>query len=1460
MPDEENGTPLSQETAVDNGRDEQRDSDVRHEQQEQQEQQQEQQQQQPDDTQEKPPTAKDSNPPPAPPPKKKLFTSLNVNQKFLSKSTTPAPTPGPQKQQNGRQASPVPIPSTSRQLSTKLHTMPISKPSVSPNPPPSSTHSSPWAKPSVPTPSSSAASTLLHQPAPTRPGINASIPTTSAAAPLSGTSGSTGTAARNVWRMGGLGLRSGMTTEFPTAKEAADGQKAAAQAAALAAQVQAAHNQAIIQELDTFTRLEPHSHRWDEEDEEDDMIDFPDVPHTSPPARPPPQLPSTDDQPQQQQQQQPVSKSDRFAEDFDRSWPPRRSGGGGGDDGRSKDNTNEKVLFNASSNRLESRPEQQQTRLDTGKSSERERGWGPKLLGREMADVPASGSASGLGGKRSLPPHLSVTNTSAAPPAPGAPAGEGPSAASGSWRSSAPARPAWSGSRPTPSSGAGGGGGGGMGEQRQSWESRNDERERERERDRERDRERERAVGSGSGISGQGRRSFNAGQPPRSLYTHPPPHTLPPPTSTAAPLAPASSTTSTDPDPQSLEMHTAAEKARLRRLEEEKEREAAKERARMKAKALEEKLKAAQPESQQQQQQLTIAQRPPPRDGGGVPPRTTSSEMDKPSRAESEPSWRARAQPPPPPPPPPAAPAAAVSEETPQLPTEEEKEEKVTPPLYDATGLGASTSPSPESAQQPTSSSSAATATATATATAQQQPALSSSSFDGMLARVKAAMLEMQQTREKEVREKELEKEREKEGVKQVQVEEKMPAKEEVEKRHVLKASRAEHVKEEKAKPMTTTTTTTTTTPKATSTSQTPNQTSQPPSSKPPTVSSAPAAEHEPPQFFDITYPQPPRSPPPAWRTYNIRLPKPSSLPRPRCFDLPAISSSQQTKWEKGVAAPKGWARTFEPPLENEETIEDVLDRAKMLLPHSRVVTKVGEIVVSISPRVLERVKERRTGVDGEVKEGREKRRAEKIGRSVVEEEEGEGEEEVRTGVEKAAVLLESSTKPVQAPAPVPPTTTSSTAQQQQPPPRRKSPVKSAAQAEKDPSTFILQGVGLAIAPPPHISLSSLPASSVSGSTSRDGKDGSFSLLSEDGKPGVRFMVSSELEGDSLLEEVNKMSLESVEEAKGEKNDDKEEIPTTPPLAHQSPKSNGPSTPWSKTSLAYPSQPHDAIKSVWGADTSATTSDTPMYPTLNAPVSTETTQPLATGLKSGFPTHAHSSSSGPQFSPNLPAANVPFTRHPSQSQIQSPYFGSPHHTLSSPPGDPSMGMTMPLGGYNRQAVNAMGVAGVNGFQQGVWGGFGVAPGYGYTPQPQHAAHQANQGQQKFQQYTNVPPYSRVNPNITYSYAPTPSPSYSHPSPQVRPQGRFAQAATNGDYRHHPHQGQGTSGLQPQPAGFGMSMDGSNQGYYGGIGMYSPQAQHAVNQGGLGQVGQSQGQGQQGYGRGMMRGGMGRKMW
>ena len=58
----------------------------------------------------------------------------------------------------------------------------------------------------------------------------------------------------------------------------------------------------------------------------------------------------------------------------------------------------------------------------------------------------------------------------------------------------------------------------------------------------------------------------------------------------------------------------------------------------------------------------------------------------------------------------------------------------------------------------------------------------------------------------------------------------------------------------------------------------------------------------------------------------------------------------------------------------------------------------------------------------------------------------------------------------------------------------------------------------------------------------RNGKDGSTATaglgsrvpnrgrMPIEMKPGVRFMVSSELDGDSLLDEVNKMSLESVEE------------------------------------------------------------------------------------------------------------------------------------------------------------------------------------------------------------------------------------------------------------------------------------------------------------------------------------------
>lgn len=293
MPDEENGTPPAHETAADSGRAGERDSDAGQQQQHEQHEQQQQQQQQPppQDTLEKPP-------PPAPAPKKKLFTSLNVNQKFLSKTTTPAPTPGPQKQQTGK---PVCL---------KLFLLIII-----------------CRTPSFPCTRSLYIKTAVHQTAHDAYIKTIGI-TQSAAVIYTFISMGQTRSARSLFRVqhppparthtagnkrqhtdkhscasGGdeLGywycrekrmengririeighddrvpdgqgscrryvphLSRGRARDNDTAKTIFDtGQKAAAQAAALAAQVQAAHNQAIIQELDTFTRLEPHSHRWD---------------------------------------------------------------------------------------------------------------------------------------------------------------------------------------------------------------------------------------------------------------------------------------------------------------------------------------------------------------------------------------------------------------------------------------------------------------------------------------------------------------------------------------------------------------------------------------------------------------------------------------------------------------------------------------------------------------------------------------------------------------------------------------------------------------------------------------------------------------------------------------------------------------------------------------------------------------------------------------------------------------------------------------------------------------------------------------------------------------------------------------------------------------------------------------------------------------------------------------------
>jgi hypothetical protein len=51
----------------------------------------------------------------------------------------------------------------------------------------------------------------------------------------------------------------GLSRDFPTAREVAEGK----QAAAMVLQAQAAHNQAILQGLSAFTQFDPNAHRWD---------------------------------------------------------------------------------------------------------------------------------------------------------------------------------------------------------------------------------------------------------------------------------------------------------------------------------------------------------------------------------------------------------------------------------------------------------------------------------------------------------------------------------------------------------------------------------------------------------------------------------------------------------------------------------------------------------------------------------------------------------------------------------------------------------------------------------------------------------------------------------------------------------------------------------------------------------------------------------------------------------------------------------------------------------------------------------------------------------------------------------------------------------------------------------------------------------------------------------------------
>ncbi|BEI99521.1 hypothetical protein CcaverHIS631_0405640 [Cutaneotrichosporon cavernicola] len=1127
------------------------------------------------------PSSRTSTPPLAAHAKKK-FSSVSVTKEFLSKAASPVPAPAKLVRPA---AVATPAQTTSKLLSSKLTTVPSSKPSTSPKPPASgsaSAPSAPWAKPVAPF---EAAPTLQH-PAPTRTAMpNVAM----------GSGQGLGAAARRAWGSVGASERrgppTGLSREFPTAKEVADGKRKAMLSAQAVAQAEAAHNQAILDDLNVFTHLEPNAHRWDEEDEDDDMIDFGDGRTYSSFGHAAENRDHLD---------QPVTKSERFGDDFDRSWPKR-------DEQRSRQEQG-RVLFNASSNRLEPHarglPTQSQPRLV------------PRDAPRQDRD-------------RALPPHLEAGR--ALPPHMA--------------HSASPGSVGYAASRP-------------------SWRAGPTDRDPGHHAGEHRERHRELPV-----------RDPPARSPPAERAPLPPIHAtalarepaakLPPPPAAAPPAVVAPTPSG---QAQAEEMHTAAEKARMRRVAEEADREAAAERARQKARELAERFgptppKPAAPTAsaavpapssalpppppglskaippppgfaksvQQTQPQITLAPRPKdltspqaPITGLPQPPELKSTAADRASSwrrteplqelpqqqpvdrlADRRPSHDqgrftdiprelrrgARDLPP--------HPLREVSPHTQQLPISSQGRDREEAPR------SPNRPKAPPGLEQPRPHGFGQIAS--------PHPSKREANFDTMLARIQAAMA---QSRPLALDGKVSDDSASPDGDKQ--------------------KSPVEAVKDVAPPAPVPTPAHALATPNGLPAEKTPAQQTPAPS-RPRKAAPAPLP-HLPPDYFDATQAPIPPSPPPAWRLYNVKLPKatpPNKDPLPRSRLRAAEAKNQ---------APRGWTQTFDPPLEpyaHSRVLADVLLPQPM--GGRRFVKPVDTgLIVSLSHRKLvpyqrkpkQRLVEQRVLPGGALSFG----------------------------------------KPTR-PAPPEPAQTAVTASQ----PARK--------------------LGKARIAVPGPQAESIPA------------DGAK-------PPAVRFMVSSELDGDSLLDEINKMSLEHLGEVedKGliEPKDLVEKPGTPPPAPVSAPRTNptSPSNPipgpWAKSTLAYsvtsparddPQREH--LKSVWeqAADTNVASSsapvpapsqpETPLYPTLNSPA----TAPDPASLKPVYPMGQSAFGARGQF-----------------GQSYSQFSGA-----TSPDG--GMGVQYGIMGRGQTAGNA------NGFQQGLWApspsfGNSLSGGYAYQKPPE----------------------------------------------------------------------------------------------------------------------------------------------
>ena len=1142
------------------------------------------------------------------------------------------------------------------------------------------------------------------------------------------------------------------------------------------------------------------------------MIDFGGDSHSHPPpARQAPQ-PPRQQPPPPPPLDKPVSKSERFAEDFDRSWPRSAQQQAAEEAQRAPDlrkRESDRVLFNASSNRLENpssrppasaqpaQPTRLMSRTENPPAQAPATGQHPvppaggRVLQRQppphLANLPDTG--------RQLPPHM-ADNVPTRPPPPSNSQHQQPQSGRIPWsnhRDTERHLPPHMANRPD------------MPPQSSAFES-----------------SRSPPTGPGSGLPP--RRSF--GQSTSAPMAPPQQHQQPAPAPPAAPVA--------DPtDSQAAEMHSAAEKARLRREAEEVERKAAAERAKQKAREMEAKLgpkstpQPPQPPAVAQTPSYTIAQRPkPPVETPAQAPAVATSSYTggntsaiagsiqrRPSMEQSrggrEEQWRARE------------------------PSQTQQAPPITLAQRDQVHQSRPTASSHQRVGRPTAESFFAhenentpphatlrTPQAGAVNLSPDVPELTDAELDAILSEIPPGQEEWRGFGDKL--------DDTMARIKAAIGGSKANASEVSAPTPAGKGSRRRVSESLPAQPSTAA-----------------------------AARSAPTIQPRPvtPESFSITQPPIPRSPPPAWRTYVVRLPKESK-------PVPVISQSQLAALQRTKQPARGWPLSFNPPL---DLPSHSLSRTDLLLPGANLQRLArGAPVqpsVSVSKGTLEPVVKKDTrqpsqstsrhagsGISSfDTVPTAHQLQSRSAGRW--------RQSEEQTPVAPEPIATQAAIDLLDAPAPVP----------------AKSPAKLAAVTQPEPSATTS-------APARYEGVNIGPSAKLAATAG-----------TPDPKSGVRYMVSSELEGDSLLDEVNKMSLETVEEA-GMKDTSAgkpagiEVSPVIHPMElsaadnGQLPRSpvphNGPNAvrtlPSSPNGNITWNASHEHLKNVW-QQAPQTSSDpqtavlsnstavpdaipTPLYPSLNSLSATESNPAQsAQQHKLSYPSQTFSPTSA-TFS-SLRHSPAGYAPSPSNAENMAglSYARNPQHVngyssmsqqgLWSAPG---FGSGTPGYGYTAKSPNGIDQKAAMAFNSAAGGGspyvYGQSGGYTSLPSVHSPYGQYSSAQQQQQHHSRVPSTS----NGAYGYS-----GYTQSGGGRSMSGRFAQTnggneygqQVDGGYYGYVGGGQSTSlgqqqQTQQQQAAQGQ-VHGQNQGMY---------YQTAGAGGGAGAVGQQQSSGQR------------RKMW